>query len=184
MISKFYQTAILIWQGTTIGVIYVARWGSLALTPNSQTSDSTNALQLARQQLHRSTSSSIDVEDIEISIRYRGNTPIDRQIIFLTGLKAISDASELGLERPIPGVFTQGLRQVHWKLGGGTQPFSGVMKPAYSRVAVVKTLAAMIEDKRFQEIDVWLKVDGLNTGIGGFGRGRLLKVDDVRFGIR
>ena len=73
---------------------------------------------------------------------------------------------------------------MHWKLGGGTQPFSGVMKPAYSRVAVVKTLAAMIEDKRFQEIDIWLKVDGLNTGIGGFGRGRLLKVDDVRFGVR
>lgn len=95
----------------------------------------------------------------------------------------MSDAAELGLDRPITGVFTQGLRQVHWKLGGGTQAFPGVMKPAYSRVAVVKTLAGMIEDKRFQEIDVWLKVDGKNTGIGGFGRGRLLKMEDVRYGV-
>ena len=183
LISKFYQIAILRWQDTALGIIYFAKSESVALTPNSQTLNSTNALQLARQQLRRSTSSSVDVEDVEVSVRYRGNTAIDRQLIYLTGLKAMSDAAELGLERPIPGVFTQGLRQVHWKLGGGTQAFAGVMKPAYSRVAVVKTLAAMIEDKRFQEIDVWLKVDGLNTGIGGFGRGRLLKVDDVRFGV-
>ena len=111
-------------------------------------------------------------EAIEVSLRYRESIIIDRQLIYLTGMKAMSDAAEIGLERPVAGIFTQGLRKVHWKLGsGGSQAFTGVFKPAYSRIAVIKTLAAMIEDRRYEAVDVWVKVDGRSTGVGGFNLG-------------
>ena len=152
--------------------MYVAETITPPLTRNPQNSTSTDALQRARQQLRGSANLSLDEENVEVSVRYREAIPIDRSLVYLTGIKAMSDAAEIGLERPVPGGFTLGLRTVHWKLGnGGTSAFTGVFKPGYSRIAVIKTLAAMIEDRKFQAIDVWVKVDGRSTGIGGFGRG-------------
>ena len=168
---SFCKIAILRWQGTAVGVIYVATVASHASTPNSETSNSTDALQLAIQRIRGSAIPNLNDEEVEVSVRYRDSVVIEKQLIYLTGIKAMSDAAEVGLERPVAGIFTRGLRQVHWKLGGGSHPFTETFKPAYSRIAVIKTLAAMIEDRKFQGVDVWVKVDGRNVGLGGFGRG-------------
>ena len=174
-LSKQYcQTvAVLKWREVVVGVVFVSRTESLDSIPasDSPASDSQNltspdVVRVARHQSRTATN-----ENIEVSVRYLTSVPIDRHIIYLTGIKAMGEAAEIGLDIIIQGVFTQGLRQVHWQLGAGIPGLTGAMKPSYSRIAVMKTLAAMIEDSKFQEIGVVVEVNGKVTAVGGFGRG-------------
>ena len=167
-LSKHYcQTiAVLKWRGTTVGVLFVARTASLGLTPDFISRNATDALRDARRK-----APTITDEALEVTVRYRTSPPIDRQIIYLTGIKAMGEAAEIGLDQIVQEVFTQGLRQVYWKLSGGTPAVTGMMKPKYSRIAVIKTIAAMVGDGKFQDIDVWVNVGGQNIGVGGFYKG-------------
>lgn len=158
--------AVLKWRGAQVGAIYVAKRAALGLNQNIQ--NQTDILQTDRLPERGSVG---DDEDVEVSIMYQGSTPIDRQLIYLTATKAMGEAAEIGLNRPVQSLFTQGIRQVSWKLVSGTKAFTGVLKPSHSRIAVIKTLAVMLEDHKFQKTMVWVKVDGRNTAVGGFTQG-------------
>ncbi|KAL8834111.1 MAG: hypothetical protein Q9170_003914 [Blastenia crenularia] len=150
-------TAVLRWKGTQVGAIHVIKRASPGMSQGAQ-----NATDILP----------IDVADehIEIDVRYVDSAPIDRQIIFLTAMKAMGEAAEQGLDRPVQHLQTQGVRGVTWKLIGGVQAFSGVLRPRHSRTAVVQSLGSMIEDNKFQSTLVWVKVDGQNTAFGGYSR--------------
>ncbi|KAL8998333.1 MAG: hypothetical protein Q9188_006121 [Gyalolechia gomerana] len=164
--ERYCQTvAVLKWEGVTIGAIHVARRTKPGMDSDPESRN--NILQLA-QEANRPLGAE---DDIEVTISYAGSMPIDRRIIFLTAIRAMGDAAEKGMDRPVISMITQGLQRVSWKLASGSAAFTGVFRPGQSRIAVVKAVAKMIEDRRFQKTIVWVKVDGQNTAAGGFFQG-------------
>lgn len=156
-------TAILKWRGVQIGAIYIVRRTQRGL--DSDHGSSNDILQLA-QDVNTGVSSD---ERIVVTIGFvDASPPIERRIIYLTTVKALGDAAEKGLDLPILSLITQGLQRVSWKIAGGSAMTPGVLRPRHSRFAIVKTVARMIEDQRFQKAIVLITVDGLTAGAGGF----------------
>ncbi|KAL8828582.1 MAG: hypothetical protein Q9170_006542 [Blastenia crenularia] len=168
--EKCQTWAFLKWDGLLVGTI-VARRGFRSSTPSNISQNQTNVLQKSSLQSLRQPFRAN--ENVEVVISYDGEIPIDRKYIYLTGIKAMGEAAEKGLNRPIESQLTNGLRQVNWKLVGGTGTFTGIFRSAHSRIAVMQTLAGMIHDARFQKTIVWIKVDGKNSAAGGFSQGAL-----------
>lgn len=170
---QYCQTiAVLKWEGAAVGAIYVARRASFGLAWDAEATNQTDdALQLLPQDQDRAGAN----EAVELSVSYAGATPIDRDLIYLTAIKAMGDAAEQGLDQPVPAIITTGIRKTSWELlsGAGTASFPGILRPRHSRFAVFKTVFKLIEDDRFQKIYVWLKVDGINTAAGGFSQGEI-----------
>lgn len=165
--ERYCQTiAMLKWEGDEIGVIYVGRRTKPGLESDSESRPESRGdiLQLAQGGRRMMG----DEDDVEVMINYSESRAIDRRIIFLTAIKAMGDAAEKGLDRPVISMTTTGLQRVTWKLVSGTAAFTGVFRPGQSRIAVVKTVAKMIEDDMFRKTVVWVKVDGRNTAAGGF----------------
>ncbi|KAL8939652.1 MAG: hypothetical protein Q9211_002644 [Gyalolechia sp. 1 TL-2023] len=112
--------------------------------------------------------------DVEVTMTYAEPTPIERRIVFLTAIRAIRamrDATEKGLDRPVIWMITHSLQRVSWKLASVTAAFARVFRPDHSRIAIVKTVAKLIEDRRFQKTVVWVKFNGQNTAAAGFFQG-------------
>ncbi|KAL8936265.1 MAG: hypothetical protein Q9216_005027 [Gyalolechia sp. 2 TL-2023] len=176
--------AVLTWQGVEVGSIYIAKSESSSLFVelpwDGDTGDIRN--ESSREIVRRdppppppppSANLTAD-EDVEVLIDYVETRPIDRKLVYLTGLKAMGEAAEKSLYRPVQELLTKGFRGVNWKLVGGSGAFEGVFRPAHSRLAVMKVMAAMIRDQAFQTTHVWIKVDGKNTAAGGLSAGELL----------
>ncbi|KAL9600296.1 MAG: hypothetical protein Q9219_003246 [cf. Caloplaca sp. 3 TL-2023] len=184
--NRYSRTiATMKWNGHEIGSLYIAnkedRSLPPAIIPQNQT-DTLEQLILQQQQQQQQKQQphipvSADTETVEITIDYSGNAPIDRYLIYLTVLKALGEAAEHGLNRRAEKLLTMGLRRVQWQLIGGTGAFTGPFKAAHSRIAVMKTVAAMIQDQRFQRTHVWVRVDGRNTAAGGLSQGVLSAVE-------
>ncbi|KAL9000374.1 MAG: hypothetical protein Q9188_005683 [Gyalolechia gomerana] len=171
--TGYCQTiAILKWKGEVIGSIYIAKRESRIELPWDT---SHNRNDNARQIIPPDPRSRLTAdEDIEVIIDYAGTVPIDKKLVYLTGIKAMGEAAEKSLHRPVHEMLTKGFGGINWKLIGGSGAFEGIFRPAHSRFAVMKTMAAMIRDQRFQTTHVWIKVDGKNTAAGGLSHGDLL----------
>ncbi|KAL9031468.1 MAG: hypothetical protein Q9196_000490 [Gyalolechia fulgens] len=136
-------------QGVSVGAIRVTKQATRDLSLDIP--DGTDAEGLAWKQIFASVGAG---EDVDVSIGYLSSRAIDRYLIFLTTIKAVGEAAEWGLDRHVQSIETQGIRQVFWKLVGGTLAFTGVLKPGHSRIAIVKTLGTMIEDRKSQSVIV------------------------------
>lgn len=161
---RFCQTiAILKWRGVPVGAIYVAK--KTFLRPDWKSGEQNGVpLQLARHQDEGPFNNS---EDIDIVASWTRGMPIPRELIYLTTIKAIGEAAERGLDQPVPTLLTTSIQRVSWNLHGGVT-FPGILRPRHSRIAALKIVAKMQEDDRFQTVQVWISVDGLNTAAGGF----------------
>lgn len=171
--TGYCQTiAILKWKGGVVGSIYIAKRESRIELPWDT---SHNRNDNSRQLIPPDPRSRLTAdEDVEVIIDYAGTVPIEKKLVYLTGIKAMGEAAEKSLRRPVQEMLTKGFRGVNWKLIGGSGAFEGIFRPAHSRFAVMKTMAAMIRDQRFQTTHVWIKVDGKNTAAGGLSQGDLL----------
>ncbi|KAL8717664.1 MAG: hypothetical protein Q9225_005118 [Loekoesia sp. 1 TL-2023] len=171
--TGYRQTiAILKWNGVPVGTIHVAKPASLPSLPSdtrNQTNDTLNQLVQQNQGPHLGA----DDDNVEVIIDYSGITPIQKRVVYLTSIKAMGEAAEIGLSRSVENLLTTGIQRLTWRLVGGTGAFRGTLRPAHSRIAIMQTLSAMIRDRRFQKIHVWIKVNGLNTAAGGFSQGDL-----------
>ncbi|KAL8925663.1 MAG: hypothetical protein Q9208_003346 [Pyrenodesmia sp. 3 TL-2023] len=164
--ERYCQTiAVLKWEGDAIGVIYVGR-RTEPVTGSEAERGKRDILQLAQGGARGSIGDEGD--DVEVTINYIESPPIDRRIIFLLAIKAMGHAAETGLDRPVTKLTTTSLQRVTWKLVSGTVAFTGIFRPGQSRLAVVKTVAKMIEDDKFEKTIVWIKVNGRSTAAGGF----------------
>lgn len=164
-------TASLKLRGVEVGVIHVAKITAL----DARKQRFTNRGDPLNTTMHGNPIvDNDDDEDVEVSVNYRETTSlIAPELIYLTAIKALGEAAELGLDVPAQRLLTQSLQRTWWKLLSGAQVFTGILRPRHSRIAVVKTLAVMIEERRFQGILVWVKVNGDNTAAGGFGQGEV-----------
>ncbi|KAL8932551.1 MAG: hypothetical protein Q9216_006787, partial [Gyalolechia sp. 2 TL-2023] len=108
--------------------------------------------------------------EVTIQVAY-GQRVIDRKLIYLTGIKAMGDAAEKGLDTPCEGMLSIGIQQVTWNLvreGGSHVP---IFKAGHSRVAAFSTLGKLVHDNRFQAINTFMKIEGDLTAVGGFHQG-------------
>ncbi|KAL8837689.1 MAG: hypothetical protein Q9170_002421 [Blastenia crenularia] len=161
--KRYCQTiAILKWQGVVVGTIYIARREMLGL-PWTVRNSATDIL-LPQPRLPAPND-----EDISIFLSWPRTPPIARELFYLTAVKAMGDAAEHGLDTPTPALVTTSIQRMQWQLVGDPA-FAVALRPRHSRVAVIKTLAKMQEDGKFQNVAVWVKVNGFNTAAGGLGQ--------------
>ncbi|KAL8787666.1 MAG: hypothetical protein Q9213_002097 [Squamulea squamosa] len=164
-----HTSAKLIWRGDQVGTIIVTERASLGFAPD--TKDQTGTAQTGHQLGSGGMTAN---EDVEVFVKFRGHTPIDRQLIYLTAIKAMGEAAEIGLEHHVKSLSTMGIQRVSWRLVSGTETFTGPLTPGHSRNAIIEALAVMIHDHRFQNTDVWVKVHGQDTAFGGFSQNEAL----------
>lgn len=168
--KRYCQTiAILKWLGVPVGAIYVAKKESLKHELNTDEQNG-GSIQLAQQQDEVSL---INSEDVDVVVNWVGEVPIPRGLIYLTTIKAIGEAAERGLDQPVPTLLTTSIQRVSWHLHSGVS-FPGILRPRHSRHAALQTLARMQQDNRFQRVQVWMSVDGVNTAAGGFSQGAMM----------
>ncbi|KAL8858944.1 MAG: hypothetical protein Q9178_004623 [Gyalolechia marmorata] len=160
LLDRYCQTtAVLKYQGNTVGAIHVARTPPVGKSWSSQQHSA-----LAR--FKKKTPGSLTFTNFDIKIAY-GAKPVAKKLVYLTAIKAMGEACEKGLRAVVPSMLTIGIQQVTWKLIAMSQS-QRTIEAGYSRIAVVKTLAKMIVDDHFSEVFVWANVDGRAAGIGGF----------------
>ncbi|KAL8707602.1 MAG: hypothetical protein Q9220_007389 [cf. Caloplaca sp. 1 TL-2023] len=115
---------------------------------------------------------------IDVRVSY-GAKPIERTLVYLTAIKSMGDAAEGGLDQVVPIIITLGLQRVSWQLAR-TSDRGPVLRNGYSRGALIRTLAMMIVDNKFQEIYVFVDVDGEYSAVGGFGQGGIMPHTDMK----
>ncbi|KAL8801479.1 MAG: hypothetical protein Q9182_004446 [Xanthomendoza sp. 2 TL-2023] len=107
--------------------------------------------------------------DVSVGVTY-GSKPIDKQLIYLTAIRAMGDAAERGLDTPVPYMITTGIQKVTWKLlrirpvGSPLPNF----KAGHSRMAIFRVIELMLRNQRFMETYVILSVSGEKYALGGF----------------
>ncbi|KAL8726114.1 MAG: hypothetical protein Q9181_006172 [Wetmoreana brouardii] len=106
-------------------------------------------------------------ESFEITAQY-GSTPMSQDEMWLTGIRAMAEAAEAGLDTAAKAIVTSGLRGIKWTL---VQEFAPLLRYRHSREAVYRTLAKLARDNRWQDIYIYLKVDGQPMAAGGFVEG-------------
>ena len=162
--KKFCQTkAILKFDGDDIGSIEVAPQSTPLISPGP--ANSTESLQLGNQTLPSIWHSF----DRLVTIKTEwGKKAVDRHLMYLTGIKAMGDAAEMGLDHICAGMVTTSIRQMKWSLL--REPGMGipVFKAGYSRVAAFAALLKAIQDQRFDELFVIMSVEGDVTAVGGY----------------
>ena len=166
------NVAILKWQGVVVGTIYIAEKKSFSSKWDTMQQNQSDPL----QRMIELDPGSVPVgnnDDVGVTLSFSGSTPIERKLIYSTAIKAMGEAAETGLNRAVQDMKTTGLQRVTWKLISGMTAFAGTLRPAHSRIAVLKTVAAMIREGRFQKVHAWVKVNGINTAAGGFSQGDL-----------
>lgn len=161
-------TAILRWKGVTIGSFTIAK----SVAPTVLLSATQNLTDLDQFSFPpEDTSAQLDIErDIKVQVIYKPKL-VDKNLLFLTGIRAIGDAAERGLDISIPNISTTTLRQTTWKLFRETKSTTPIFRPGHSRIAIAKTVAGMMRDRRYQEVYAIVRVDGKITALGGFSQG-------------
>ena len=111
--------------------------------------------------------------DRDVSLRgvVYSTKPVEEYLIYLTAIRAMGDAAEAGLDTPVPQMLTMGVQRVSWKLKHATESRAGILRAGYSRVAIFRTLAKMIYDRKFFEIYVIMDLAGDDVAVGGFNQG-------------
>ncbi|KAL8850098.1 MAG: hypothetical protein Q9221_004959 [Calogaya cf. arnoldii] len=155
-------TAVLLYRGSLVGEIHIARMPPVGSTWNVHEPSALMAF-------NQGMSPSLAYTNFEVKVTYSVK-PLPKKLIYLTAIKAMGEACEKGLPAVVPGMFTTGLQEVTWKLIAMSQS-ARTIKAGYSRMAVIKTLTRMVLDEHFSEVFVWAKIDGQAAGIGGFMQG-------------
>ncbi|KAL8809552.1 MAG: hypothetical protein Q9223_003023 [Gallowayella weberi] len=107
--------------------------------------------------------------DVRVGVTY-GSKSINKQLIYLTAIKAMGDAAERGLDTPVPYMITPGIQKVTWKLlrirpvGSPLPDF----KAGHSRMAIYRVIELLLHNQMFMETYVILSVIGEKYAIGGF----------------
>ncbi|KAL8843693.1 MAG: hypothetical protein Q9205_002066 [Flavoplaca limonia] len=158
--ARFCQTtAVLKWDGVAVGTIYIMR-----IAPNGLTWSGRNTSELVED--HLGNPNALSNPRFAMSLAY-GDTPIDKNLLYLTCIKAIGDAAETGLNRIVPGMYTLGLQRTAWKMLGDNRE----IEVGYSREAAVTALGRMIHDDKFREVYVWVQINGVQSAVGGYTQG-------------
>lgn len=169
-LSKEYcQTEAKIeFEGVLIGAIVVAHQKSWKSAPDTK-DDKPASIALNRAE---SRLSHFFDRDVNVGVAY-GDKEIDKDLIYLTAIKAMGNAAENGLDTPVPFVVTTGIQRVTWKLLRIRSVGSQVpdFKAGHSRMAVYRTLSKLIYDQKFMEIYVVLDIVGTKCALGGFDQG-------------
>ncbi|KAL8726648.1 MAG: hypothetical protein Q9166_006607 [cf. Caloplaca sp. 2 TL-2023] len=170
-ISKRYcQTlASMKWEGVPIGAIHIVRWIDLDSTRDSKK----NGTALMVPDHPETRLSHFFDRDVSIRGAVYGDKPIERFLVYFTGMKALGEAAEKGLDTPITLTTTRGIQDVWWKLVRDRDARTRELKAGHSRVAVFRTLAKMVHDEKFREIYIILDVVGEKAATGGFNQGRI-----------
>lgn len=161
------MTATLKWQGTIIGTIHLAD-----RPPSGSRVDLDDRTTLT-EVIERGTSggrrpSLSDFDRIDVRIAY-GTKNVDKNLLFLTCIKAMGESAEKGLKTPVPGMIIQGLQQLTFKLLGNMD--EGFIEAGWTREAATKAVARMIHDNEYVEAFVWVNVDGKEVAVGGYTQG-------------
>lgn len=173
-VSKLYcQTvAVLRWDDIAIGAIDVNPRRSPILTASSDG----ELIPLQGDKANSSSLSHFFDRAVTVKIAY-GQTPVDRNLIYLTGIKAMGDAAQMGLDEPCNGMISSSIRVTKWSLirepGHGVPEF----KAGYSRIAAFRALGKIIMDQKFLETFVIMDVEGLHTAVGGVTQGIAIDQD-------
>ncbi|KAI4204539.1 MAG: hypothetical protein LQ350_001089 [Teloschistes chrysophthalmus] len=173
----FAMTGVLTWEGKEFGRIVIrASQGissliALALPTADNVTISNNNTNL---QQGRFASSIISPSSnatanylVTEKVRY-GKKPIPADSIFQTAIRAIIDAAELGLEKSVPAVFSNGVRGCSWKLLRDDVRRGDPLLADYSRQAVHRTVHKMQHDDHWSQIYVLVYVGDPLVAIGGF----------------
>ena len=162
--KKFCQTlAIVKWEGEEIG--------SLEVVPRRTLSSiHVPANATAVQQLSDGSSLSLGhFFDRLVTIETEwGKKPVDKHLLYLTGIRAMGDAAEMGLNYECPGIVSTGIQKMRWSLVREPGSHVPIFKAGYSRAAVYDALQRIIRAQRFDEFFVILKFAGELTAVGGF----------------
>ncbi|KAL8853794.1 MAG: hypothetical protein Q9221_001437 [Calogaya cf. arnoldii] len=153
------MTAVLKWDGVAMGTIYVSRSPPEGLTWKARNSSDLVEYNSGKP---RPLSSG----RFSMSLAY-GDRPIEKNLVYLTCIKAMGEAAEAGLNTIVPGLYTLGLQRTAWKLIGDQRE----VEVGYSREAAVTALGRMIHDDKYFEVHVWVKVHGVQSAIGGYTQG-------------
>ncbi|KAL8981470.1 MAG: hypothetical protein Q9205_003761, partial [Flavoplaca limonia] len=165
---KYCQTtATLRWEGVPIG--------ALRVEPQKQ-SELARGVQTNRTQIRASDPQVKELShffDRDVSLRgvVYSTKPVEEYLIYLTAIRAMGDAAEAGLDTTVPQMLTMGIQRVSWKLKHATESRAGILRAGYSRVAIFRTLAKMIYDRKFFEIYVIIDLAGDDVAVGGFNQG-------------
>ncbi|KAL8786559.1 MAG: hypothetical protein Q9213_002696 [Squamulea squamosa] len=158
--NRYCQTtAVLKWEGDTVGSIHV--WKTPP--PDSILSG-------------RNTSDIVDLNPegpkaplgvgIDMSMAY-GEKAVDKNLLYLTCIKTMGEAAEVGLKRMVAGLYTLGLQQTAWKLVGDNRE----IETGFSREAAILALGRMIHDNKWREVMVWVKIRETVVAVGGYTQG-------------
>ncbi|KAL9597825.1 MAG: hypothetical protein Q9219_004902 [cf. Caloplaca sp. 3 TL-2023] len=151
--ARYCQTtATLYWKGDNVGTIRVARDESAfpAVVGIASTDGG-----------HRVTAT---VPTVHLDFRYRGAV-IGKELVYYTAIKAMGEAAGQGLGTSVNVCVTKGLQQVSWTLINYVAPS---FKMGLCRLAIRQAVSQMNADGDFHELSIWVKVNGLNTAVGGF----------------
>ncbi|KAI4270649.1 MAG: hypothetical protein LQ337_006551 [Flavoplaca oasis] len=158
--ARFCQTtAVLKWDGVAVGTVYISR-----IPPNGLSWTGRNASELVED--GPGHPNALSNPRFAMSLTY-GDNPIDKNLLYLTCIKAMGDAAETGLSRIVAGMYTLGLQRTAWKIMGENRE----IEVGYSREAAVTALARMIHDDKFREVYVWVRIHGVQSAIGGYTQG-------------
>lgn len=157
------SVATLKWRGVLLGSISVSK-----VQPTDAVTKHTDTRELAKL-----GSDDNDRYAVSVYASYNREIPIDRNIVLFTSIKAIGEAAEKGFDTPLVSITTLGLRQIFWKLIGGSGLSQGVLLAGYSRNAVVQVVSQMLASQSFYKAYVWVKKEELSIAVGGFTRGAI-----------
>ncbi|KAL8773534.1 MAG: hypothetical protein Q9209_001639 [Squamulea sp. 1 TL-2023] len=158
--NRYCQTvAVLKWEGNTVGSIHVLKSpppGSIRSGRN--TSD---IVDFGPGGPKAQLGSGIDMN------MYYGERAVDKNLLYLTCIKAMGEAAEAGLQRMVAGLYTLGLQQTAWKLLGDKRQ----IEAGFSREAAVLAVGRMIHDNKWCEVYVWVKIRETVVAVGGYTQG-------------
>lgn len=144
-------TALLTWKGDTVGTLKIQKSAPAQVGLTRGPSPSTAPEAAAN-------------EVMDVTASY-GRKIINEDEVWLTGIKATAQAAEGGLDTAVEGIVVTGLRSCIWHLTAGYGP---ILRNRHSREAIGRVLAWMAQDDKFQQIYIFIKIDGRLTAVGGF----------------
>ncbi|KAI4250837.1 MAG: hypothetical protein LQ352_005227 [Teloschistes flavicans] len=165
------MTGILTWDGKEFGRILIhpsqgiSTTAILTLTTadNVTLSNDTVIQEMSASKNASSPANYLITEKVQY-----GNKIIAEDDIFQTAIRAIIDATELGLQKSVPALFSNGVRGCSWKLLRDDMRGHDALLADYSRQAVHRTVHKMNHDNKFRKIYVLVYVGDPLVAIGGF----------------
>ncbi|KAL8689517.1 MAG: hypothetical protein Q9218_004828 [Villophora microphyllina] len=164
------MTGVLMWEGREFGRILIGPLHAAIIGgPVISLPTADDNVTVSKGVEIPETDSASNASDYLVTVQVRyGEKVIDENDIFQTGIRALIDAAELGLQKSVPLLITNGLRGCTWKLVRDKRYSGDPLLADYSRRAVRDTVHKMAHDDRFRQIYVLVYVGNPLVAIGGF----------------